>query len=379
MDANEKTLHGYLKKALGDPAQLHRPDAARKLLGYEPEVIERTATELDGATAAGLQPLLRFRTNEDAAVYFRDIAQIEQGDDGYDPGEFTNLLSFGARASDTGFGFDSIKELAATVGGTYVDSEHLPRMPGSYRLFGDNTRTLNVFWREYYRQAMRHADVMAFIITSSWRDSPNCWTELEWATELRSDRQNLIVFQGSNIREIMEERDATFTVSIKDKDGVTKKQELHSWQSTLSNFLHKAVTASTVDEITLAMQVAFAPAINTPPEETTHRSLESELHSQTGVTASLVTEIAEALSTDGVTNVNALQCVPLHPDAHPETFKVLEREGNTPVERAVIKQSLADMGPDYLFENGQLFMGHRARLAPTQATARPRRRARKRL
>ena len=343
MDANEKTLHGCLKKALGDTAH-HRPDAAKQLLGYEPEVIERTAIELGGATDAGLDPLLRFKTNEDAAVYFRDIQQIEQGDDGYDPGEFKRLLSFGARASDTGFGFDKIKELAATVGGTYVDSEHLPKMPGSYRLVGDSTRTLNVFWREYYRQAMRHAEVMAFIITSSWRESPNCWTELEWATELRSDRQNLIVFQDSNARKIMEKRDATFTVNIKDKEGVTKKEELHSWQRTLSNFPHKAVTASTVGEVTLAMEVAFAPAINTPAEKTIHRSLEQKLHSQTGVKASLVTEIAEALSADGVTNPNALQCIPLHPDDHPETFKVLEREGITPVERAVVKQSLADMG-----------------------------------
>eukprot|EP00928_Gymnodinium_smaydae_P046396 TRINITY_DN30905_c0_g1_i1.p1 TRINITY_DN30905_c0_g1~~TRINITY_DN30905_c0_g1_i1.p1 ORF type:complete len:141 (+),score=21.08 TRINITY_DN30905_c0_g1_i1:405-827(+) len=57
---------------------------------------------------------------------------------------------------------------------------------------------LNVYWAEYYREAMEKAVVMVFLISEGWLRSDSCWEEVYWATTpkfetARHGKRNLVV------------------------------------------------------------------------------------------------------------------------------------------------------------------------------------------
>lgn len=186
----------------------------------------------------------------DANTYFRDLLRITKSSDKYELGEVTHLLSFGAR--DESFPFSKVQDLARRLGSsTYVDSERLPDMPGSYRLTGDGEdgKSYNVFWQEYYGAAMDRAKVMTFIVTRAWKDSPNCWEELYWATTRRSNRANLIVFQDQATRDALK---GGVNSVVQDSKG-----NRHIWRDAISNFRHDVVFATKIDDIERAIKLAL--------------------------------------------------------------------------------------------------------------------------
>ena len=60
----------------------------------------------------------------------------------------------------------------------YIDADALAEMPGRYVM---NERTLNVYWEQYYKDAMRKAQLIIFLVDKAWLLSRNCFEELAWA------------------------------------------------------------------------------------------------------------------------------------------------------------------------------------------------------
>lgn len=121
------------------------------------------------------------------------------------------VFSFGAKdsQSDDAYGgfkrvYDTITWITANPPATgthmtyaaggqktfYLDKTALETLPGTYVLTIDKTKTLNVFWKEYYQEAMDKAKVMIFLITEGWLMRKNCWEELIWATTKRNKKAN---------------------------------------------------------------------------------------------------------------------------------------------------------------------------------------------
>ncbi len=161
------------------------------LIGYE-----RMMKTAKAATTGGDGTPV-FDTDEAAAEHFAAT----------EPSRLTNvqvLFSFGTRddgskAEDAArSGFQRVKTAVefvnhyfrtGSVGGNglgfgsdnaYVDLVALNGLNGAYKKAG-HPMILNVFWKQYYQDAMRQADYMFFVITEGWLLSPNSWDELEWA------------------------------------------------------------------------------------------------------------------------------------------------------------------------------------------------------
>lgn len=107
---------------------------------------------------------------------------------------------------------------------------------------------------------------------------------------------------------------------------------------------HGDLEPSTFDKIEQATKLVLTPLVDAKQQNATDLSLGAELRSRTGVCGSILDAITKALEKDGATNVAALKSAPLHPDLYKETYKVLEGGDFKPVEKAMFKQSLTEMG-----------------------------------
>jgi len=206
----------------------HYDKRAFEIIGYKPQIngayLEFNADRDDDATTyftqGGVMPLLKGLSQK-----YTTIGGVEY------------LLSFGSggnvvKVDSDGketrhFQFPWVQNLASSIDGTYVDSQRLPQMAGSYLVVG-NIYPRNVFWREYYKHAMALASIMVFIITDAWIISRNCWEELDWAKGIRPSKKNIFFFMGKNVKNKIE------FGPIKDTMG-----NMHEWKTLKESFTNK--------------------------------------------------------------------------------------------------------------------------------------------
>lgn len=106
------------------------------------------------------------------------------------------LLSFGGRTknfydqpSASDIGLERARRLKALLtqkydpslnpNFVYIDADALDDMDGKYT--NANGRTLNVYWEQYYKDAMHNARLIIFLVDKAWLLSRNCFEELAWA------------------------------------------------------------------------------------------------------------------------------------------------------------------------------------------------------
>mmetsp|Transcript_31454 Transcript_31454/g.47774 ORF Transcript_31454/g.47774 Transcript_31454/m.47774 type:complete len:286 (+) Transcript_31454:7441-8298(+) len=173
---------------------------AKSFIGYDPWERRKQYTNSAGKKSIYLD----FVDDDDAIRYFKYCQWLKAD---YVPINFQFLLSFGS--ADGVFGFDKILQLANALNSTYVDSQKLPALGGSYLIppeSGKLSHPRNIFWMEYYKGAMEKTPKMCFVITKAWTKSKNCWQEMGWAYDIRTqdDHKNIIVFQDQDTAEKLE-------------------------------------------------------------------------------------------------------------------------------------------------------------------------------
>ena len=218
-------MHDFAKTY--EPEWGTNTDIIRRVINDDDgKIAERAREFLGGFVPKILQGLdqqgrrfLEFQTDKQAATYFTQVLELSPK---YDPKNFKNLLSFGARddlllgADKVHFDFPNIERLAKLLDSAYVDSLNLPPLAASYKLVpakGEVANPRNIFWAEYYKKVMEIAKTMTFVITGAWVLSKNCWEELGWAADLRQDtRQFTTIFVFTNEKYYIHlERQQTFT------------------------------------------------------------------------------------------------------------------------------------------------------------------------
>ena len=187
-------------------------ESAETILGYDPYEKLRDYHDQRGE----ILTFLTMKKDYHAWRYFHECMKL-RADYDLSSENFKFLLSFGAK--DTVFDFSQIIALANALNYTYVDSLKLPQLAGSYmldpELSPDSLHPRNTFWMKYYKDVMRFAKTMAFVITPAWQESSNCWQEMGWAYFERPGKTNVIIFQ-----------DETLGNRLKGTDGNTPLSEV---------------------------------------------------------------------------------------------------------------------------------------------------------
>ncbi|CAE7619305.1 unnamed protein product [Symbiodinium sp. CCMP2592] len=109
------------------------------------------------------------------------------------------LLSFGGRTqnfydgpSASDIGLERARRLKALLtqkydpvnldpNFVYIDADALNNINIDGRYTNANGRTLNVYWEQYYKNAMHNARLIIFLVDKAWLLSRNCFEELAWA------------------------------------------------------------------------------------------------------------------------------------------------------------------------------------------------------
>merc|ERR1712238_468877 len=195
---------------------------------------------------------LGFQKDEVAKEYFTKVLKLPMS---FMP---TNrlLLSFGSK-DENGFDFPQILAVAQRLESPYVDATYLPLLAGSYK-FNAEGAPRNSFWMEYYKRAMKEAQLMVFFITKGWVDSPNTWEELDWTIELRHDATkytNVFLFQHLQTRDLLQGIHSYVTKFDADKFERVNRRGQYNWKELMHALPNKKfVDAQTPDEIVAAVQ-----------------------------------------------------------------------------------------------------------------------------
>lgn len=97
----------------------------------------------------------------------------------------------------------------------YVDAKALKTLPGGWwkPSVGGSTEaapgpySLSLYWQEYYKEAMKEATVMVFLLTEGWFASKWCGEELTWATgtgpekRTAAGKKNVVVLLDATAKE----------------------------------------------------------------------------------------------------------------------------------------------------------------------------------